>query len=107
MTKPPLNEAPDGLAHYIASPTEDQTKAPLEWVEEKTHFFELSKFSDALQELYAARPEMLKPDSRRNEVLSFIRQELRDTSISREMDWGIPVPSSVPESRKSRDLCVV
>ncbi len=85
-------------AHYIANPTEDQTKAPLEWVEEKTHFFELSKFSEALQQLYAARPEMLKPESRRNETLSFIRQGLRDTSISREMDWGIPVPNSVPEA---------
>lgn len=87
-------------AHYIANPTEDQTKAPLEWVEEKTHFFELSKFQEALLELYAAKPEMLKPDTRRNETLSFIRQGLRDTSISREMDWGIPVPDSVPAAEK-------
>ncbi|HEY0073942.1 MAG TPA: methionine--tRNA ligase [Abditibacteriaceae bacterium] len=84
-------------SHYIANPTEDQSKAPLEWVEEKTHFFELPKFSDALQQLYAERPEMLLPETRRNETLSYIRQGLRDTSISREMDWGIPVPDSVPE----------
>lgn len=84
-------------ARYLANPTEDQTKAPLEWVEEKTHFFELSNFSEALQELYAARPEMLRPETRRNETLSFIQQGLRDTSVSRLLDWGIPVPSTVPE----------
>lgn len=84
-------------ARYLANPTEDQTKAPLEWVEEKTHFFELSKFSAYLKGLYAERTEMLRPDSRRNETLSFIEQGLRDTSISRLLDWGIPVPASVPE----------
>jgi methionyl-tRNA synthetase len=82
---------------YLANPTEDQTKAPLEWVEEKSHFFKLSEFSDYLLDYYAQKPDMLQPEARRNETLSFIRQGLRDTSISRQQEWGIPVPESVPE----------
>jgi methionyl-tRNA synthetase len=85
-------------AHYIANPTEDQSKAPLEWVEEVGHFFQLSKFGEPLLEYYAKTPQMLLPETRRNETLSFIKSGLRDTSISRVQDWGIPVPSGVPES---------
>lgn len=84
--------------HYLLNPSEDQTKEPLEWVEETVHFFTLSKFQDELLARYAAHPEMLQPESRRNETLSFIGMGLRDTSISRVQDWGIPLPSSVPES---------
>ena len=82
--------------HYIAAPTEDQTKAPLEWVEEKTHFFKLSDFQDFLLEYYTAHPETLRPVVRRNETLAYIQSGLRDTSISREMDWGIAIPNSIP-----------
>jgi methionyl-tRNA synthetase len=84
-------------ARYIATPSEDQSKAPLEWVEEKSHFFKLSESSEYLLKLYDEKPEMLQPETRRNETLSFIRQGLFDTSISRVQDWGIPVPQSVPE----------
>ena len=83
-------------ARYITAPTEDQTKAPLEWVEEKTHFFKLSGFEDYLLEYYAAHPDTLRPVVRSNESLAYIKSGLRDTSISREMDWGIPLPLSVP-----------
>lgn len=82
--------------HYIAAPTQDQTKAPLEWVEEKTHFFKLSGFQEYLLEYYAAHPDTLRPVVRSNETLAYIKSGLRDTSISREMDWGIPLPASVP-----------
>ena len=84
--------------HYIANPTEDQSKAPLEWVEETTHYFKLSAAGDWLLDTYAGHPETLRPDSRRNETLAYIKSGLRDTSISREMDWGIPLPASVPSS---------
>jgi methionyl-tRNA synthetase len=84
--------------HYLANPTEDQTKGALEWVEEKTHFFKLSGFQDFLLEYYAQHPETLRPETRRNETLSYIKAGLRDTSISREMDWGIPLPAGVPHS---------
>jgi methionyl-tRNA synthetase len=83
--------------HYLANPTEDQTKEPLEWVEEKVHFFKLSQFQQTLLDYYAEHPETLRPTARRNETLSFIRDGLQDTSISRVQDWGIPLPSSVPE----------
>ncbi|MBW3636960.1 MAG: methionine--tRNA ligase, partial [Armatimonadetes bacterium] len=85
-------------AHYIKNPSEDQSKAPLEWIEEASHFFKLSAFQDALLATYDRNPEMLRPETRRNETLSFIKMGLRDTSISRVQDWGIPLPAGVPES---------
>jgi methionyl-tRNA synthetase len=87
-------------SHYIATPSEDQSRAPLEWVEETTHFFKLSSFESKLKEFYAAHPEVLQPDSRRNETLSFINSGLRDVSISRELEWGIPIPTGVPHHEK-------
>ena len=89
-------EERDG-AHYIVDPTSDQSKAPLEWVEETGHFFELSRFGAPLLKYYNAHPAMLRPVARRNEVFAFIESGLRDTSISRVQDWGIPIPSGVPE----------
>ena len=89
-------EARDG-AHFIANPSEDQSKAPLEWVEETGHFFELSRFGAPLIEYYDAHPGTLRPEVRRNEVYKFIEGGLRDTSISRVQDWGIPIPDGVPE----------
>jgi methionyl-tRNA synthetase len=86
--------------HYIAAPTEDQSKVPLEWVEEVGHFFKLSAFQDALLDYYDQNPEMLRPDTRKNETLSFIKMGLRDTSISRVQDWGIPIPAGVPGHEK-------
>ncbi len=83
-------------ATYLTNPSIDQTKAPLEWVEETTHFFRLSQFQDFLQTYYEVHPETLQPTSRRNEVLSFQRSGLDDVSISRELSWGISVPESVP-----------
>ncbi len=84
-------------AHYIKDPTADQSKAPLEWVEENGHFFELSRFGAPLLDYYNAHPAMLRPEARRNEVFKFIESGLRDTSISRVQDWGIPIPPGVPE----------
>ncbi len=85
-------------AHYLISPGEDQTKEPLEWTEEVGHFFKLSSFGAQLLAIYAAHPEVLRPESRRNETLRFIERGLFDTSISRAQEWGIPLPTGVPES---------
>ncbi|BAK83117.1 methionine--tRNA ligase [Komagataeibacter medellinensis] len=69
------------------------TGAAVEWVKEPSYFFDLSKFGDRLLELYETRPGFIEPASRRNEVASFVRQGLRDLSISRtSFNWGIPVP---------------
>jgi len=66
---------------------------PVEWVEEKSYFFKLSAYQDRLLALYAERPDFIGPDSRKNEVISFVRSGLRDLSISRTtFDWGVKVP---------------
>jgi methionyl-tRNA synthetase len=63
-----------------------------ETVHEENYFFKLSSFQDKLLELYA-NPEFIRPETRRNEVISFVRSGLRDLSISRStFTWGIPVP---------------
>src|SRR5260370_14642277 len=64
-----------------------------ETVTEENYFFKLSAFTDRLLELYAKQPEFIQTDSRRNEVLSFVKQGLNDLSITRTtIKWGIPVP---------------
>ena len=66
---------------------------PVEWVEEKSYFFKLSAYQDRLLALYAERPDFIGPDSRKNEVVSFVKSGLRDLSISRTtFDWGVKVP---------------
>ena len=69
------------------------TGAEVEWVEEPSYFFKLSAFGDKLLEFYATNPDFIGPDSRRNEILSFVKGGLKDLSISRTtFSWGIPVP---------------
>ncbi|WP_336986460.1 methionine--tRNA ligase [Altererythrobacter aquiaggeris] len=68
---------------------------PVEWTVEESWFFKLSAFQDKLIALYENNPEFLKPDSRRNEMASFVAGGLRDLSISRtSFDWGVKVPGS-------------
>ena len=65
-----------------------------EWRDEQNYFFRLSKYQTQLEELYQKQPKFIQPESRRNEVLSFVSQGLQDFSISRvNVDWGFPVPS--------------
>ncbi|MCW2165623.1 methionyl-tRNA synthetase [Microbacterium hydrothermale] len=66
---------------------------PLELLQEKNYFFKLSEFQDRLLELYKTEPDFVRPESARNEVVSFVRSGLKDLSISRSaFDWGITVP---------------
>ena len=66
---------------------------PVESVSEENYFFQLSKFEQPLIEYYEAHPEAVQPESKRNEVLGFLRQGLRDFSMSRtSISWGIPLP---------------
>src|ERR1700681_157292 len=68
--------------------------SPVEWVEEKSYFFKLSAYQDRLLALYENQADFIGPDSRRNEVISFVKGGLRDLSISRTtFDWGIKVPN--------------
>src|SRR3954452_25213245 len=67
--------------------------SPVEWVEEKSYFFRLSAYQDRLLHLYESQPDFIGPDSRKNEVVSFVKSGLRDLSISRTtFDWGVKVP---------------
>ena len=67
---------------------------PVEWVEEKTYFFQLSAYQDRLLALYESQPDFIGPDARRNEVMSFVKRGLKDLSISRTtFDWGVKVPN--------------
>ena len=69
--------------------------SPVEWVEEESYFFRLSSYQDRLLAHYAAHPEFIGPDERRNEVASFVKGGLKDLSISRTtFDWGIHVPGN-------------
>lgn len=69
--------------------------AECEWVEEESYFFALSKWQDKLLELYAAQPDFIMPETRRNEVISFVKSGLRDLSVSRtRLTWGVPVPNA-------------
>jgi methionyl-tRNA synthetase len=64
-----------------------------ETVTEENYFFKLSAFTQRLLELYETQPDFILPESRRNEVLAFVRQGLNDLSISRTtLKWGIPLP---------------
>lgn len=66
---------------------------PVQAAKEEAYFFKLSKYADKLLELFETNPEFLQPESRRNEMVSFIKQGLDDLCISRStFDWGIPVP---------------
>ena len=66
---------------------------PTETVHEENYYFKLSLFQDKLIQLYTEQPDFVRPETRRNEVLSFVRSGLRDLSISRStFSWGIPVP---------------
>ncbi|HEY6815660.1 MAG TPA: methionine--tRNA ligase, partial [Croceibacterium sp.] len=66
---------------------------PVEWTVEESWFFRLSKYQEPLLALYAAQPEFVRPQSRLNEVRSFVEGGLRDLSVSRSsFDWGVKVP---------------
>jgi methionyl-tRNA synthetase len=89
-------------AYYAEEETvlgEDQVRrgpqgSPVEWVEEKSYFFKLSAYQDRLLALYENQPDFIGPDSRRNEVISFVKGGLKDLSISRTtFDWGVKVPN--------------
>lgn len=71
------------------------TGTPVEWVEEESYFFKLSKYQQPLLDWYAAHPDFIGPDTRKNEVVSFVSRGLTDLSVSRKtFSWGVPVPGA-------------
>ena len=87
------SELPDGVC------PEHRTKP--ETVEEENYFFKLSNYQDKLEELIESDELKILPETRKNEVLSFIRGGLKDFSISRSVsrakDWGVPVPDDLEQ----------
>jgi methionyl-tRNA synthetase len=68
-------------------------RIPLEELEEENYFFRLSAFQQPLVDWYTANPDVVLPESKRNEALSFIKGGLNDISITRtSIDWGVRVP---------------
>ncbi len=71
------------------------SKSNVEWIEEESYFFRLSKWQKPLLEFYENNPDFILPESRKNEVISFVKSGLKDLSVSRKtFTWGIPVPSN-------------
>eukprot|EP01036_Dinobryon_divergens_P043408 gene43408-57780_t len=67
--------------------------APVEWVKEQNYKFRLSAYGDRLLALYEKQPGFISPESRRNEIVSFVKGGLQDISVSRTtFTWGVPVP---------------
>ncbi len=71
------------------------SKSNVEWIEEESYFFRLSKWQKPLLEFYKNNPDFILPESRKNEVISFVKSGLKDLSVSRKtFTWGIPVPNN-------------
>jgi len=71
------------------------SKSTVEWMDEESYFFKLSKWEKPLLDFYEKNPDFIAPPSRRNEVISFVKSGLKDLSVSRKsFSWGIPVPDN-------------
>ena len=71
------------------------SKSSVEWIEEESYFFKLSKWEKPLLDYYKLNPNFICPESRKNEVISFVKSGLKDLSVSRKtFSWGIPVPNN-------------
>jgi methionyl-tRNA synthetase len=70
-----------------------KTGTPVEWVEEESYFFRLSRYAQPLLDHYEKHPGFITPENYRNEIVAFVKRGLTDLSVSRTtFDWGIPVP---------------
>jgi methionyl-tRNA synthetase len=89
----PESEIVDGTGPFEGLKVCAIHSKPLELLQEKNYFFKLSEFAEPLLALYRSQPDFIRPESARNEVVSFVRSGLKDLSISRStFDWGIKVP---------------
>ena len=71
------------------------SKSTVEWVEEESYFFKLSKWQNSLLKFFDDNPNFILPETRKNEVVSFVKSGLKDLSVSRKsFSWGIKVPSN-------------
>jgi methionyl-tRNA synthetase len=81
------------LSSQLVDGTCPDCRRPVDWVKEENYFFRMSKYADAVLKHIEENPEFVQPDSRRNEVVSFLKSGVSDQSISRtSFTWGIPLP---------------
>ena len=88
-TEDEYKKAEDGVVLCLVHDTQ------LDRVSEESYFFRLSDYDEALLSVFESRPDFVRPESRRNEVISFVRGGLQDLSVSRlktSVSWGVPVP---------------
>ncbi|MBE1237657.1 methionine--tRNA ligase [Phaeovibrio sulfidiphilus] len=86
VTETELVTGPDGVKRAPSG-------AVVEWVEEPSYFFRLSRWQEPLLEFYRTHPDFIAPESRRNEIIRFVEGGLTDLSVSRTtFSWGVPVP---------------
>src|SRR5210317_627446 len=71
------------------------SRSPVEWMDEESYFFRLSKWEKPLLDYYDNNPDFISPKARKNEVISFVKSGLKDLSVSRKsFSWGISVPGN-------------
>ena len=85
----------DEIEEFDGKKIASTSKSPVEWIEEESYFFKLSKWEKPLLEHYKSNPDFISPKSRKNEVVTFVEGGLKDLSISRKtFSWGIKVPDN-------------
>ena len=85
----------DEVSDNNGKKTSTVSGSPVEWVEEESYFFKLSAWQSKLLDFYKKNPNFILPESRKNEVISFVSSGLKDLSVSRKsFSWGIKVPES-------------
>jgi methionyl-tRNA synthetase len=88
----------DGCEAFKTEDDLDDGKCPYhhkvpQQISEENYFFKLSKYQDKLLSLYTNHPKLIQPESRRNEIVNFVKKGLKDISVSRQsLVWGIPFP---------------
>ncbi len=85
----------DELEEIAGKKIATSSGSTVEWVDEESFFFRLSKWEKPLLKFYEDNPDFICPESKKNEVISFVKNGLKDLSISRKsFSWGIKVPNN-------------
>ncbi|MDA8791474.1 methionine--tRNA ligase [Candidatus Pelagibacter bacterium] len=87
--------AEDEIEEVDGNKVAKSSRSPVEWMDEESFFFRLSKWEKPLLDYYENNPDFISPKARKNEVISFVKSGLKDLSVSRKsFSWGIPVPGN-------------
>ena len=85
----------DEIEEIDGNKVAQSSRSPVEWMDEESYFFRLSRWEKPLLDYYENNPDFISPKTRKNEVISFVKSGLKDLSVSRKsFSWGIPVPGN-------------